>query len=103
VILTISADAEDEARRRIEWYAERNPTAAQRLADLLVATIVEIARRPEAYPLLEYRRNPGNIRRARLKKFPLLILYQVLPGEVFVFAIAHTSQRPGYWRERLRK
>lgn len=103
--LTIAQEAQDESAGQVAWYAERNPAVVVRLAELLVATIENIAREPLSFPLLEMRKNPGNIRRARLKKFPLVVLYQLLADEVFVFAVAvaHTSRRPGYWRSRLRK
>src|SRR5439155_1771616 len=100
---TIREDAKDEAAGHVAWFAERNPQAAERLSELFVAAIKEIAHQPMSFPLLEYRRNPGNIRRARLKKFPIMILYQVFEDEIYVFAVAHTSQRPGYWRSRIRK
>lgn len=100
--LTIYEVAQEEARNHVAWYTQRNPEAGKRLSELFVATIEQIARRPNGFPLLEYGRNPGNIRRARLKKFPLIVLYQVLDDELFVFAVTHTSQRPGYWQARLR-
>ena len=100
---TIREDAQEEAVGHVAWFAERNPQAAERLSELFVAAIEQIARKPTTFPLLEYRRNPGNIRRVRLKKFPLMILYQLFDDEIYVFAVAHTSQRPGYWRSRLRK
>jgi len=99
--LTIGEDAQDEARHHVSWYAERNPKVAERLAELFIVAVEEIARDPRQFPLLEYRRNTGNIRRARLKKFPLMVLYQILEDEIYVFAVVHTSQRPGYWRSRL--
>ena len=101
--LTIGQEAQEEAADQVAWYAERNAAAATRLAALLIDAIEGIARDPHAFPLLEVRRNPGNVRRARLKKFPLAVLYQVLSDEIYVFAVAHTSRRPGYWRSRLRK
>jgi toxin ParE1/3/4 len=100
---TVREEANDEAANHIAWYAERNPDAAERLRTLLAATTEKIARDPLRFPLLELRRNPGNIRRARLRKFPIIILYQLLEDEIYVFAVAHTSQRPGYWRSRLKK
>jgi toxin ParE1/3/4 len=99
---TVHEDAKDEATRHIAWYAKRNPRAAQRLSELLADASLQIANDPTRFPLLEYRRNPGNVRRALLKKFPILVLYQLLDDEIYVFAVAHTAQRPGYWRSRLK-
>jgi toxin ParE1/3/4 len=99
---TIREEASDEAAHHVAWFSERNAQAGDRLSELFVAAIQQIARRPASFPLLEYDENPGNIRRARLKKFPIMILYQVLDDEIDVFAVAHTSQNPGYWRSRLK-
>lgn len=100
---TVRDEANQEAANHIAWYAERNPDVADRLRNLLAAATEEIARHPTRFPLLELRRNPGNIRRARLHKFPIVILYQLFEDEIYIFAVAHTSQRSGYWRSRLRK
>jgi plasmid stabilization system protein ParE len=99
---TIRDEAGDEAAHHVAWFRARNPKASERLSELFVETIRQIARRPASFPLLEYEENPGNIRRARLKKFPLMILYEVCNNEIIVFAVAHTAQEPGYWQPRLR-
>jgi hypothetical protein len=87
----------------VAWFGERNPQAGDRLSELFVNAIRQIARRPHSFPLLEYERNPGNIHRARLKKFPIMVLYQIFDDEIIVFAVAHAAQRPGYWESRLRQ
>ena len=99
---TIREEAGDEAAYHVAWFRARNRQAGDRLSELFVDTIREIARRPTSFPLLEYPENPGNIRRARLKKFPLVILYQLFEDEIYVFTVAHTAQDYGYWRPRLR-
>jgi plasmid stabilization system protein ParE len=101
VKFTIHPEAQDEATSTVAWYRERNLQVAERLAELFGEAIEEIARHPDSFPRLEYRRNPGNIRRARLKGFPLKVLFQIRDDEIFVFAVAHDSRRPGYWRKRL--
>jgi toxin ParE1/3/4 len=100
---TIREEASNEAAHHVAWFGQRNPQVGDRLSELFVDAIRQIALRPTSFPLLEYDRNPGNIRRARLKKFPLMILYQVFDDEIIVFAVAHSAQRPGYWESRLRQ
>lgn len=80
--LFIDEDAEDEIRRQVEWYRTRNPAVAIRLETQIVALAERIARDPAEFALFAVRRNPGNIRRARVKGFPLEIVYQVLADEV---------------------
>jgi plasmid stabilization system protein ParE len=102
----------------------RNPAAGKRLADSFVATIEQIARRPEQHPLLEYSRNPGSIRRAdfpaplrypllefrsnpaKLRRcvivgFPLYVIYHVADDTLTVVAVHHASRRTHQWHKRL--
>jgi len=36
-----------------------------------------------------------------VRRFPFLIVYAMLGDQLVVIAVAHTSRKPGYWRERL--
>src|SRR4051794_13641629 len=101
--LVIYDEALDEIDELVDWYAERDPVASQRLMDLFHDVIKRIASKPTQFSLLETRRNPGNMRRARLKGFPAYVGYQVFDDEIHVFAVAHTSRKPGYWKSRLRR
>ena len=43
----------------------------------------------------------GSFRRIRMKKFPFVVFFCMLPNNTIgVLAVAHTSRRPGYWRHR---
>ena len=44
-----------------------------------------------------------NTRRVFLKDFPFSVVYQPTAGGIIVFALAHHSLRPGYWRTRLQE
>jgi plasmid stabilization system protein ParE len=99
--LIILDEAKEEINELVAWYNERNPAVAARLVTLFEEEIVGIASNPLQYPLMEMRRNPGNVRRVRLKGFPIYIGYQFLVDDVVVFAVAHTARRPAYWRRRL--
>ncbi|HEX7700715.1 MAG TPA: hypothetical protein VF403_08340, partial [Kofleriaceae bacterium] len=46
---------------------------------------------------------PHEIRRAKVRRHPYLVVYAILPAQLVVLAIAHTSKHPGYWRERIKK
>lgn len=99
--VVIDLEAQEEARQQVAWYAARDHVVAGRLESLMVAAIERIAKDPLEFPLMEMRGNHGDVRRARITAFPLVIIYQVLAEEVLVVAVAHTSRRPGYWRYRL--
>jgi plasmid stabilization system protein ParE len=99
--LEITDEAEAEIQKQFDWYANLDRRVAEKLADLFESAIVSIVRSPYRYPLMEMRRNPGNVRRVRLKGFPICVLYEIGADEIRVFAAIHTSRRPGYWRSRL--
>ena len=101
--LTLHEQAQEEGRQQVSWYASRDPRIAHRLELLLVDAVERIATNPFEFPLLEIRRNAGDIRRVRIKGFPLMVIYQVSETDVLVVAVTHTSRRPGYWRSRLKK
>jgi toxin ParE1/3/4 len=101
--LVILDEAKVEINELVAWYNQRNPVAAQRLAELFEAAVRRITAGPRQFPLLEMHRNPGNVRRARIKGFPVYVGYQLVADDIYVFAVAHTSRRPSYWRSRLRK
>jgi len=101
--LTLHEEAEQEVQQQVEWYARRNPAVASRLEVQFIELIERIARDPFAFPLMEVPNNPGDVRRARVMGFPLLIIYQILADQAIVVAVSHTSRRPGYWLSRLRR
>ena len=57
---------------------------------------------PERYPSLETLVKDATIRRVLVQGFPYVIIFQVFGSEVFVYAVAHASRRPNYWRRRKR-
>jgi plasmid stabilization system protein ParE len=101
--LIIFDEALEEIDELVAWYAERDPIAAQRLMNLFHEAIKRIEFKPTQFPLIEVPRNPGNLRRVRLKGFPAYVGYELLDDEIHVFAVAHTARKPGYWKPRLRR
>jgi plasmid stabilization system protein ParE len=42
------------------------------------------------------------IRRALVKDFPYVIVFEIFADGVFVYAVAHAARMPNYWRRRKR-
>ncbi len=42
----------------------------------------------------------ANTRRLLVPGFPYAIVYKVLPQQIVIVALTHTSRRPAYWNER---
>jgi hypothetical protein len=60
----------------------------------------EIEERPERFSRLETIKTKRDIRRGLLRRFPYSVVYEVLPDEVIILAVAHTSRRPRFWIKR---
>jgi len=86
------AEAEEAAR----WYAERDASAAFGFSDELIGAVTQIERAPHAWPPYEH-----STRRFLLRRFPFSVVYWVDNNRIVILAVAHTSRRPDYWRNRL--
>jgi plasmid stabilization system protein ParE len=62
-----------------------------------IENAVERARRfPEIH-----RRIRRNVRRILTRKFSYAVIYEIGEDRIFIWAVAHTSREPGYWKARL--
>lgn len=83
-----------EARAAVDWYRERNPSAAAALLAEIDVAINEIAASPERWPGFLH-----GTRRFLLHRFPFSVVYRIGDDAIQVIAFAHARRRPGYWRE----
>lgn len=98
----IHAAAAEEAAEAAAWYEnERSGLGAefQQALDAALDLLEE-----EIVPLISV---PGaaaarGVKRLLLRRFPYAVIVHERTAEVVVLAFAHTSRRPGYWRERLK-
>jgi toxin ParE1/3/4 len=90
------APAREEFLAEVAYYNQVQPGQGARFA----AAVEEATARALAFPLAG---SPShhNIRRVVLKTFPFSVAYRPDADGIVVFAIAHHSRRPGYWRSRV--
>src|SRR4051812_3594247 len=55
---------------------------------------------PEMYAISRWHKAA---REGRVRKFPYTVPYLMEGVDLIVFAVAHGSRRPGYWRHRLKQ
>lgn len=46
------------------------------------------------------RKISGRLRRVLTSRFSYSIIYEILEDHILIWAVAHTSRKPGYWKER---
>jgi len=99
VNLIVHPDAQDEALNAALYYQDIELSLGEDLWRQYWHITEAIVERPERYPLLETIPTQ-TISRARLKRFPYMVVYEVVEEDVFLLAFAHTARRPNYWRSR---
>ncbi len=92
--------AEHEFGQAVSYYATILPTLADRLIGEVEAVVLRIREHPQAWPPVQ---GVTGCRRCILGRFPFQIVYRVEGQSIRIYAFAHLSRRPGYWRERTRE
>jgi toxin ParE1/3/4 len=88
-------DAIAEAKAAYEWYAERNPSAANAFISELDHAIGQIQSGPERWTM-----HLLGTRKFLLRRFPYGVVYRITESAIQVIAVAHGRRRPGYWKTR---
>lgn len=88
--------ASREYRCARDWYWERSEGTAQRFKFAVDRAVDRIATDAESLPMLK-----DAFRYVRIANFPYMLVFRRIESDlVKVVAVAHTSRRPGYWRNR---
>ena len=80
-----------------DWYLLRSPDAALRFSAEVDRALDEIGTAPQRWASGAF-----NTHRFLLRKFPFILIYREKePGRVQVLAVAHTSRKPEYLKDRI--
>lgn len=90
--------AVEELREAVEWYSKRNAKAADVFCRIVRDKLEEAAKNPQHWP-----KQRDGTRHILFKQYPYHLIVRDSDEVLEVFAVAHTSRRPGYWRKRLRE
>jgi plasmid stabilization system protein ParE len=88
-------EARAEADGSLDFYEARLHGLGLRFLAAVEQATERISASPDAGAPL-----PGGYRKRIVPGFPYSIIYRVWADYVYVVAVAHQHQRPGYWRER---
>ena len=89
--LIIKPRAITMAKEAYEWYEQQS----KGLGEIFLSELNNCYKKIEAQPAL-YSKTKKNFRQLRLKRFPFVVIYEILRSEVVVFAVFHTSRDPKY-------
>jgi toxin ParE1/3/4 len=86
-----------ELEQAVAWYEQREPGLGERLYVAFQEARLFIRRNPKLGSPFDF-----GTRKWRIRDFPYKVIYFDSADEILIVAIMHDSQRPGYWRHRLR-
>src|SRR5271154_5497736 len=89
-------EAAAEYDAAFEWYLERSPDAALKFDAEVERAFTEVVQSPRRWAVGSH-----GTRRFLLRQFPFILIYREQASAIQIMAVAHTSRRPGYWKERL--
>jgi len=90
-------DAEAEYLEAVRYYSEIRPELGFAFVEEMEAAVHRARSSPDMG-----RPFGDGCRRVLARHYPYLVIYEKLEDRVFIWAVAHGSRLPGYWRERLR-
>lgn len=94
--LIVHPSAKREIAAAAAHYSAIDRKLKKRFQTELDTTITKILAYPTALAL-----HFEQTRRYRLDTFPYGVVYMVEPEVIYVVAVTHLRQEPGYWRNRL--
>jgi hypothetical protein len=99
--LDMLAEARAEAVEAAEWYHYQRDGLGDEFLEALSATFEQIEGSPRSFARLETYNGPRMIRRALLRRFPYMVIFEERGESVLAIAVAHVRRHPGYWTKRL--
>lgn len=87
--LIIKPRATGMAKEAYDWYEQQSTG----LGEIFLSELNTCYKKIETQPTF-YKKAKKNFRQIRLKRFPYLVVYEILKSEVVVFAVFHTSRNP---------
>lgn len=90
-------EASAEYDAAFDWYLERSPDAALKFDAEVDRVLTLVIQAPQRWAT-----GPHSTHKFLLRQFPFILIYrEQIRGEIQIIAVAHTSRKPGYWKQRL--
>jgi plasmid stabilization system protein ParE len=93
--LFVRDEAAADLEAAADWYEARRTGLGGEFLRTVRGLLAGIARAPLEYPVAR-----GEVRRARVRRFPYVVFYVVEPAHVEVLAVLHGRRDPQVWQSR---
>lgn len=93
--LVVRPDAVNDLQEAINWYESKRPGLGQLFKQVVWKSVRQIIESPLAYPIVQ-----RSIRRAKVRRFPFGIYYEIEGSQVVVLAVYHFKRSSRGWKDR---
>ena len=87
--------AEEELWETVDYYDAHKDRLGKKFVRELQRIMQLTRSQPELFPKIL-----GEKRKAVLKRFPYLIIFEIVENTIFVLAIFHEKRNPKVWKDR---
>jgi plasmid stabilization system protein ParE len=100
VKVRVLEEAEAELCQAVLYYEAQRRGLGVEFQAQVASSIKAIGESPNRFGLYEGKPLSRPFRRALVKRFPYVVIFEVRDKEVLIVAVAHGSREPGYWESR---
>lgn len=93
--------AERELDEAIEHGEAELPGRGLRLEHQVGRVVLRLRQSPRSAPIWPGLDSAYEVRRAKVRRHPFLVVYMVHSDQLVILAVAHTKKKPGYWASRI--
>ena len=94
--------AERELLDATAWYRDQREALAEELLAEIDGVLADLGERADSRPPApDAPAHEPPVRQALLRRFRYRLVFVERAADVFVLAVAHLAQEPGYWQGRL--
>ena len=92
-----------EVAEAVDWFDNQSFGLGAEFRQEFEQSLESIGNVPESFARFEFLRSRRwrNIRRAVMRRFSYVIVFDVRDAEVLIVAVYHARRRPNYWFKRL--
>lgn len=94
--MVLRPEAEADLTSARGWYERQRVGLGDEFVEAVDELLGRISAVPEVYAVVLH-----GVRRAKLRRFPYVAYYRVLPDRIEVIAVLYGSRNPGVWQGRV--
>jgi plasmid stabilization system protein ParE len=95
--LVLQPEAEEDIRSARNWYERQSPGLGNEFLRAVEASLAKVERTPELHGVVDQA-----TRRARVRRFPFAVYYEIERGRIVIYAVWHYRRDPTEWQRRSR-